>query len=150
MSETKHPQPSSFPTEKRYQFVIQAFLQIIIFLLGYVISRPIGERTNVDPLLILFLIGFASSAVYLLRNSYSSNSSGKISSIPRYWNDRIIGLQSLWFDTKIAKEPRRSTMMNLYLSGLEINYEAALLEGREALAKRFRELIDRCENELQK
>lgn len=41
-------------------------------------------------------------------------------------------------------------MMNLYLSGLEINYEAALLEGREALAKRFRELIDRCENELQK
>jgi len=36
----------------------------------------------------------------------------------------------------------------IYLSGLEMNYETALLEGRGALANRFRELIEKFEKQM--
>lgn len=147
MDEAKIRELPEFPVERRYQFLVQTLLQFIIFLMGYIASRPISETTGIDPLLILLIIGFLSFTIYLLPTSHL-NSSNKITPIPEYWNDRIIALQRLWFQTRITDEPLRSRLMEVYLSGLEMNYQAALIEGRDALAKRFRELIDKCENEL--
>jgi hypothetical protein len=138
--------PLATPTEKSYQFTIQVLVQIIVFLLGYAISKPISETVKIEPVLILFIVGILSFIVYLLPSSQSS-SSNKITPLPNYWNTRINALADLWLEIQSVDEPLKSTFLKLYVSGLERNYEAALLEGREALAKRFRELIEKYEKQ---
>lgn len=144
MSELKPPET---PVEKRYQLTIQALVQIVIFLLGYVISMPIGEKTNVQPVIILFIVGVLSFAIYFLPIG-QKGSSENITTIPDYWNTRIKALSSLWLQYQNEKEPLKTTILMIYLSGLEMNYEAALLEGREALARRFRELIEKFQKQI--
>jgi len=141
------PKPPETPIEKRYQFTVQILFQIIIFLLGYAISKPIGETAKIEPVLILLVIGILSFTIYFLPIGQKT-SSDKITLIPEYWNTRINALSNLWLQYQYSEGSLKTTILKAYVSGLERNYEAALLEGREALAKRFRELIEKFENQI--
>ena len=46
--------------EKRYQFTVQLFSQFIIFLFDYIVAMPIGKTTNLELLLIIFIVGLLS------------------------------------------------------------------------------------------
>lgn len=124
------------------------FFQVVIFLLGYIASTPISERTGLAPSIMVLAIGLFSFAIYLLPSSHSGSTT-RINPIPGYWNTRISALAHMRLVAQTEKEPLKTIAWRNYLYGLETNYEAALLEGREALAKRFRELIEKYEHKVE-
>lgn len=148
MSEQKLPSEVS-TKEKRYQFSLQILVQLIVFLLGYIASENFTKPTGLNGTLILLVIGILSFAVYLIPSSRVNPD--RVDSIPSYWNTRIVALEELRLNFQLQKPGALKTLsLQIYLSSLEANYQAALFENRETLAKRFKELIDRYESELER
>jgi hypothetical protein len=131
----------TFKTED-YRFQVGVFIQIIIFLLGYVASNPLSEKFGIDSAIIVIIIGLISFTIYLIPGISAHNGE---KTIPNYWNNRIIATQKI---RMMAEKEGFEFMWKYYLMSLEIQYQTALLEGRIELANRFKELITKYEDKI--
>jgi hypothetical protein len=59
------------------------------------------------------------------------------------WYQRLNALQSLRLRMEISREPLKGTIRTLYRSGLETNYQYALLENRVDLANHLKDMLDK-------
>lgn len=58
------------------------------------------------------------------------------------WYRRVNALERLKLQVEFSQPPLKETLKKLYRSGLEMNYQYALLERRTELARRFKEKLD--------
>jgi hypothetical protein len=62
------------------------------------------------------------------------------------WYQRLKALHSLRLKMEFSEEPLKGTIRTLYRSGLETNYQYALLEKRMELANHLKDMLDNLTN----
>ena len=87
----------------------------------------------------------AISIISIIASLYNPSS---LDSEKSSWYERINALETLRLSALAHEEPLKTTTLRLYVGGLRMNYQYALLEGRKELGEYIKEQLVKYEKRL--
>jgi hypothetical protein len=122
-----------------------AILSLVLAVFTFAIQNlnVVMNESLVSLIIVVLIIVSILSISFKLYTSTSETESGS-------WYGRINALENLRRSALIKDEPLRSTMLDLYITGLRKNYQYALLEGRKDLGEYLKEQMTEHERNLEK